>query len=86
MAEEAILGFLKNNDEIQDSGEFAVDHDLDHEQVKNVIKSLQGFGYIEAKVPYHQFAKMLRISRNDINDGGESPLVMCRCLDGNYGI
>ncbi|KAG2319749.1 hypothetical protein Bca52824_012962 [Brassica carinata] len=50
MAEEAILGFLKNNDEIPDSGEFAVEHDLDHEQVKNVIKSLQGFGYIEAKV------------------------------------
>ncbi|CAH8387877.1 unnamed protein product [Eruca vesicaria subsp. sativa] len=55
MAEEAILGFLKNNDEIPHSGEFAVDHDLDHEEVKNVIKSLHGFGYIEAKAVRKEF-------------------------------
>ncbi|KAL0801242.1 hypothetical protein Bca101_056418 [Brassica carinata] len=47
--EEAILGFLKNNDEISNSGDFPLEHDLDHEEVKNFIKSLQDFGYIEAK-------------------------------------
>ncbi|KAF8118396.1 hypothetical protein N665_0005s0159 [Sinapis alba] len=49
MAEEAILGFLQNNEEISDSGEFAVEQNLNHDEVKNVIKSLQGFLYIEAK-------------------------------------
>ena len=51
MAEEAILGFLQNNDEIAHSGYFAAEHNLDHEELKNVIKSLQAFRYIEAKVP-----------------------------------
>ena len=50
MAEAAILGFLQNNESIPDSGNFAAELNLDHEEVKNVIKSLQGFRYIEAKV------------------------------------
>ena len=50
MSEAAILGFLQNNESISDSGQFAAEHNLDHEEVKNVIKSLQGFRYIEAKV------------------------------------
>ncbi|KAL0741470.1 hypothetical protein Bca4012_082983 [Brassica carinata] len=55
MAEEAILGFLENNDEIPHSGQFAVEHNLDHEEVKNVIKSLQAFRYIEAQVIKREF-------------------------------
>ncbi|KAG2316983.1 hypothetical protein Bca52824_020105 [Brassica carinata] len=39
MEEEAILGFLQNNDEIPHSGQFAVDHNIDHEELKNVIKN-----------------------------------------------
>ncbi|CAK7329704.1 unnamed protein product [Dovyalis caffra] len=51
MAEEAILGYLKNDEEeeISDSGQFAIDHGLDHSEVVNVIKSLHGFRYIIAK-------------------------------------
>ncbi|CAF2328216.1 unnamed protein product [Brassica napus] len=49
MSEAAILGFLQTNESILDSGQFAAEHNLDHEEVKNVIKSLQGFRYIEAK-------------------------------------
>ncbi|KAG2329703.1 hypothetical protein Bca52824_000883 [Brassica carinata] len=49
MSEVAILGFLKNNESIPDSGEFAAEHNPDHEEVKIIIKSLQGFRYIEAK-------------------------------------
>ncbi|XP_030470434.1 phenylalanine--tRNA ligase alpha subunit, cytoplasmic-like [Syzygium oleosum] len=47
MAEEAILGFLENHDEIADSGEFAAAHGIDHNEVVNVIKSLHGFRYID---------------------------------------
>ncbi|KAJ0239238.1 Phenylalanine--tRNA ligase alpha subunit [Hirschfeldia incana] len=49
MAEAAILGFLQYNESIPDSGTFAAEQNLDHEEVKNVVKSLQGFLYIEAK-------------------------------------
>lgn len=51
MAEEAILGYLENHEEISDSGQFAIDNGLDHNDVVNVIKSLHGFRYIEAQVP-----------------------------------
>uniref|UniRef100_A0A1J3EQR0 phenylalanine--tRNA ligase n=1 Tax=Noccaea caerulescens TaxID=107243 RepID=A0A1J3EQR0_NOCCA len=49
MAEEAILGFLKNNEEITDSGQFSSEHNLDHNEVVNVIKSLHGFRYIDVQ-------------------------------------
>ncbi|XP_010555299.1 PREDICTED: phenylalanine--tRNA ligase alpha subunit, cytoplasmic [Tarenaya hassleriana] len=49
MAEEAILGFLQNHEQIPDSGQFAAEHNLDHNDVVNVIKSLHGFGYIDAQ-------------------------------------
>ncbi|KAL9275755.1 Phenylalanine--tRNA ligase alpha subunit, cytoplasmic-like protein [Drosera capensis] len=49
MGEEAILGFLQTSDEIPDSGVFAADHGLDHKDVVNVIKSLHGFGFVEAQ-------------------------------------
>lgn len=50
MAEEAILGYLENNAEISDSGQFAAERGLDHNDVVNVIKSLHGFRYVDAQV------------------------------------
>ncbi|KAF5448819.1 hypothetical protein F2P56_029318 [Juglans regia] len=49
MAEEAILGYLAKNQEIADSGEFAAQHGLNHDDVVNVIKSLHGFRYVDAQ-------------------------------------
>ena len=49
MAEEAILGYLEKNDEIRDSGEFAAECGIDHNEIVNVIKSLHGFGYVDAQ-------------------------------------
>ncbi|PON57874.1 Phenylalanyl-tRNA synthetase, class IIc, alpha subunit [Parasponia andersonii] len=49
MAEEALLGFLEKNDLISDSGQFADERGLDHNEVVNVIKSLHGFRYVEAE-------------------------------------
>lgn len=51
MAEEKILGYLAKNDEIVDSGGFAAQHGLDHDEVVNIIKSLHGFRYVDAQVP-----------------------------------
>lgn len=50
MAEEAILGFLQNNEQITDSGQFSTEFNLDHNEVVNVIKSLHGFRYIDVQV------------------------------------
>jgi hypothetical protein len=50
MAEEAVLGYLQNNDEIKDSGEFAAERGIDHNEIVNVIKSLHGFRYVDAVV------------------------------------
>ncbi|KAM1151841.1 hypothetical protein EV1_034179 [Malus domestica] len=49
MAEEAILGYLESKDEISDSGQFAAERGLDHNEVVNVIKSLHGFRYVVAQ-------------------------------------
>ncbi|OMP05206.1 Phenylalanyl-tRNA synthetase [Corchorus capsularis] len=49
MAEDAILGYLATHDEISDSGIFASQHGLQHNDVVNVIKSLHGFRYIDAE-------------------------------------
>ncbi|XP_023007795.1 phenylalanine--tRNA ligase alpha subunit, cytoplasmic [Cucurbita maxima] len=49
MAEEAILGYLEKNVEISDSGRFADEFRLDHNEVVNVIKSLNGFRYVDAE-------------------------------------
>lgn len=49
MAEEAILGFLEKNDEIRDSGEFAAERGIEHNEIVNVIKSLHGFRYVDAQ-------------------------------------
>ncbi|URE32511.1 hypothetical protein MUK42_13190 [Musa troglodytarum] len=42
MAKDAILGFLQADDEITDSHEFAAAHEVDHTELKNVIKGLNG--------------------------------------------
>ncbi|CAL9228583.1 unnamed protein product [Arabidopsis halleri] len=49
MAEEAILGFLQNNEQITDSGQFSAEFNLDHNEVVNVIKSLHAFRYIDVQ-------------------------------------
>lgn len=55
MAEEAILGYLEKNIEISDSGRFADEFGLDHSDVVNVIKSLNGFRYVDAEVQFLLF-------------------------------
>ncbi|XP_023521081.1 phenylalanine--tRNA ligase alpha subunit, cytoplasmic-like [Cucurbita pepo subsp. pepo] len=49
MAEEAILRYLEKNVEISDSGLFAHEFGLDHNEVVNIIKSLNGFRYVDAE-------------------------------------
>nr|pir phenylalanine-tRNA ligase (EC 6.1.1.20) beta chain T22F8.180 [similarity] - Arabidopsis thaliana [Arabidopsis thaliana]CAB43643.1 phenylalanyl-trna synthetase-like protein [Arabidopsis thaliana]CAB80591.1 phenylalanyl-trna synthetase-like protein [Arabidopsis thaliana] len=49
MAEEAILGFLQNNEQITDSGQFSAEFNIDHNELVNVIKSLHGFRYIDVQ-------------------------------------
>ncbi|KAI7730101.1 hypothetical protein M8C21_033307 [Ambrosia artemisiifolia] len=49
MAQEAVLGFLEHNEEIKDSGEFAVQIGFSHEDIVNAIKSLNGFRYVDAQ-------------------------------------
>ena len=51
MAEEAILGHLEKNVEISDSGDFASQSGIDHNEIVNVIKSLHGFRLVDAQVP-----------------------------------
>lgn len=50
MAEEAILGFLHENHEIADSGKFATQSGLSHDDIVNVVKSLSAFHFVEAQV------------------------------------
>ncbi|KAM7530209.1 hypothetical protein LguiB_033619 [Lonicera macranthoides] len=49
MAEEAVLGFLEKNEEIIDSGQFAAEREINHDEIVNVIKSLNGFRLVDAK-------------------------------------
>ncbi|KAM7510793.1 hypothetical protein LguiB_009668 [Lonicera macranthoides] len=49
MAEEAVLGFLEKNDKISDSGQFAADQGINHDEIVNIIKSLNGFRLVDAK-------------------------------------
>lgn len=50
MAEEAVLGFLEKNEEITDSGQFAAERGINHDEIINIIKSLNGFRLVDAKV------------------------------------
>ncbi|KAF7840946.1 phenylalanine--tRNA ligase alpha subunit, cytoplasmic [Senna tora] len=49
MAEEAILSYLEKGHEISDSGQFASERGIDHNEIVNVIKSLHGFRYVDAE-------------------------------------
>ncbi|KAI4298342.1 hypothetical protein L6164_031915 [Bauhinia variegata] len=49
MAEEAVLSYLEKNQEISDSGQFAAQRGIDHNEIVNVIKSLHGFRYVDAE-------------------------------------
>ncbi|XP_051147449.1 phenylalanine--tRNA ligase alpha subunit, cytoplasmic [Andrographis paniculata] len=49
MAEEAVLGYLENNEEISDSGNFAEVKGISHDELVNVIKSLNGFRLVDAQ-------------------------------------
>ncbi|OIT07140.1 PREDICTED: phenylalanine--tRNA ligase alpha subunit, cytoplasmic-like [Nicotiana attenuata] len=49
MAEDAILAFLQKNDEISDSGKFAEEHGFAHDEIVNVIRSLNGFRLVDAQ-------------------------------------
>ncbi|CAL5377177.1 unnamed protein product [Camellia sinensis] len=50
MEEEVVLGFLKKNDEISNSGVFASEREIDHEELTNIIKSLHGFRFVDAQL------------------------------------
>ncbi|CAO2819772.1 unnamed protein product [Amaranthus hypochondriacus] len=49
MAEDAILGYLEKNEEIPDSGSFAAEVGIDHDEIVNVTKSLNGYGLVVAQ-------------------------------------
>ncbi|XP_054777808.1 phenylalanine--tRNA ligase alpha subunit, cytoplasmic [Prosopis cineraria] len=49
MAEEAILSYLEKGEVISDSGVFASERGIDHNEIVNVIKSLHGFRYVDAE-------------------------------------
>ncbi|KAH6836182.1 phenylalanyl-tRNA synthetase [Perilla frutescens var. hirtella] len=48
MAEEAVLGYLEHNQEISDSGVFAQEKGINHDEIVNIIKSLNGFRLVDA--------------------------------------
>uniref|UniRef100_A0A7N0T1J4 phenylalanine--tRNA ligase n=1 Tax=Kalanchoe fedtschenkoi TaxID=63787 RepID=A0A7N0T1J4_KALFE len=48
MAEDAVLGYLAQNGDLADSRKFANEHGFEHDEVVNVIKSLNGFQYVVA--------------------------------------
>lgn len=43
------MGYLQKNEEIANSGEFATQHGLDHDEVVNTMKSLFGFQYLNVQ-------------------------------------
>ncbi|KAI5660966.1 hypothetical protein M9H77_20289 [Catharanthus roseus] len=47
--EDAVLGYLDKNEEISDSGKFADEQGLSHDEIVNVIKSLNGFRLVDAQ-------------------------------------
>lgn len=48
-AEDAILGYLEKNEVIEDSGNFADEFKISHDEIVNVTKSLNGYGLVIAK-------------------------------------
>ncbi|KAK9280782.1 hypothetical protein L1049_003671 [Liquidambar formosana] len=49
MAEDTVLGFLEKNEEISDSGDFAAERGINHNDIVNIIKSLHGFRLVDAQ-------------------------------------
>lgn len=49
MAEEAVLGFLEKNEQIPDSGQFAAEQGFSHDEIVNVLRSLNGFEFVQVK-------------------------------------
>ncbi|KAK9281819.1 hypothetical protein L1049_004725 [Liquidambar formosana] len=49
MAEDAVLGFLEKNEEISDSGDFAAERGINHNDIVDIIKSLHGFRLVDAQ-------------------------------------
>lgn len=49
-AEDAILAYLKDNDEISNSAKFAQDFGFGHDEILNVIRRLHGFRFVDAQV------------------------------------
>ncbi|XP_021855904.1 phenylalanine--tRNA ligase alpha subunit, cytoplasmic [Spinacia oleracea] len=49
MAEDAILGFLEKNEEIPDSGKFADEFGIDHDEIVNITKSLHAYELVLAQ-------------------------------------
>ncbi|KAJ8471825.1 hypothetical protein OPV22_026168 [Ensete ventricosum] len=100
MAEEAILGFLQTNDEITDSHEFAAGIEVDHTYLVNVIKRLNGFEILEAKIAKGSVKRKgsqlryvsdgtYRSARLGVVDGGIVKILGCtinmpRHIDGTY--
>lgn len=64
MAEDAVLGFLEKNEEISDSGKFADEKGLSHDEIVNVIKSLNGFRLVDAQVSHLLFLPKGFLLRN----------------------
>uniref|UniRef100_M0ZXT4 phenylalanine--tRNA ligase n=1 Tax=Solanum tuberosum TaxID=4113 RepID=M0ZXT4_SOLTU len=48
-AEDAILAYLKDNDEISNSAKFAQDFGFGHDEIVNVIRRLHGFRFVDAQ-------------------------------------
>ncbi|KAJ4851445.1 hypothetical protein Tsubulata_031893, partial [Turnera subulata] len=49
MAEDAILGYLKDHESIDNSRDFAQERGIDHNDIVSVVTSLKGFQFIEAE-------------------------------------
>jgi hypothetical protein len=50
--EEALLGDLQEDESIANSQEWASSAGFDHKVVEGVVRSLQGFEYVEAEVGF----------------------------------
>lgn len=61
MAEDAILGFLEKNEEIPDSGKFADEFGIDHDEIVNITKSLHAYELVLAQVYVSPFIAFIQL-------------------------
>lgn len=61
MAEDAILGYLEKNEEIPDSGKFAEEFGIDHDEIVNVTKSLNAYGLVLSQVSVSRFIAFVKL-------------------------